>query len=70
MVKGKNYQSGYTRYFWEPPWKHGIKAALKGPTHAYPWLCLNCGVVLLYVGEAELQRIREEYERARTGEQL
>lgn len=65
MVRGKNYQSGYARYFWEAPWKRGIKAALKGPTPAYPWLCLDCGVVLAYVEEAELHRIREEYERAK-----
>lgn len=29
MVKGKNYQAGYARYFWEAPWKHGLRDAIK-----------------------------------------
>ncbi|WCN31165.1 hypothetical protein POG21_04390 [Thermococcus kodakarensis] len=65
MVKGKNYQAGYARYFWEAPWKHGLRDAIKGPTHAYPWLCLDCGAVIPYVDEKELQKIREEYERVK-----
>lgn len=67
MVRGKSHQEGYARYFWRAPWKKGVLESLKGAVKAYPWLCLNCGAVIPYVNEEELQKIREEYEKARIG---
>ncbi|WP_461864929.1 hypothetical protein [Thermococcus sp.] len=65
MIKAKSPQAGYAVYFWKAPWKKGLKGALSGTIRAYPWLCLDCGAIIPYVDEAELQRVREEYEQAK-----
>ncbi|USG99925.1 hypothetical protein K1720_00075 [Thermococcus argininiproducens] len=65
MIKGKSPTEGYALYFWKAPWKKGFRGAIKGTVKAYPWLCLNCGAIIPYVGEDELQKVREEYEEAR-----
>ena len=65
IIKGKNPQKGYAVYFWRAPWKKGLKAAFTGTVKAYPWLCIDCGAIIPYVDEAELQKIREEYEQAK-----
>ncbi|EHR78350.1 hypothetical protein OCC_11969 [Thermococcus litoralis DSM 5473] len=65
MVKGKSPQEGYALYFWKAPWKKGFKGAISGTVKAYPWLCLNCGAIIPYVEEAELQKVKEEYEEAK-----
>jgi len=61
IVKGKSPQEGYALYFWKAPWKKGFKGAISGTIKAYPWLCLNCGAIIPYVEEVELQKVREEY---------
>ncbi len=61
MIKGKSPQEGYALYFWKAPWKKGFKGAISGTIKAHPWLCLNCGAIIPYVEEVELQKVREEY---------
>ncbi len=65
MIKAKSNLEGHAQYFWKAPWKKGLKAAFTGTIKAYPWLCIDCGAIIPYVGEAELQKIREEYEQAK-----
>ncbi|ALV63272.1 MAG: hypothetical protein PWP49_117 [Thermococcaceae archaeon] len=65
IVKGKSPQESCALHFWKAPWKRGFKGAISGAIRAYPWLCLNCGAIIPYVEEAELQKVKEEYEEAK-----
>ncbi|WP_457753479.1 hypothetical protein [Thermococcus sp.] len=65
MIRAKSNLEGHAVYFWRAPWKKGLKAAFSGAIRAYPWLCIDCGVIIPYVDEITLQKIREEYEQAK-----
>ena len=47
MVRSRSSNSGYTFYFWKKPWK--LKLFDFGVERVYPWACMTCGVVLLYL---------------------
>ena len=50
-----------TFYFWRKPW--GRKLFDWGNERVYPWACMGCGVVLLYLDR--LPAVAEEYKTAR-----
>jgi len=47
--------------FWKMPWKSSFLPM--GGERIYPWACMSCGVVLLYLDR--LPAIAEEYKQAR-----
>ena len=51
-------------YFWKKPWRR--KFFDWGVERVYPWACMGCGVVLLYLDR--LPAIAEEYKTAREPE--
>ena len=61
MLRSRSPNSGYTSYFWKKPWKTGVFQW--GVERVYPWACMKCGVVLLYLDR--LPAIAEEYRAAR-----
>jgi hypothetical protein len=63
MLRSRSSSSGYTSYFWKKPWRTGLFAW--GVEKVYPWACMGCGVVLLYLDR--LPAIAEEYRSAREG---
>jgi hypothetical protein len=64
LIRSKSHNSGYTFYFWKKPWKGSFFGL--GVERVYPWACMGCGVVLLYLDR--LPAIAEEYKRARDPE--
>ena len=60
MLRSRSATSGYTTYFWKKPWK--TRFFDLGTERIYPWACMGCGVVLLYLDR--LPAIAEEYKRA------
>ena len=56
--------SGYTSYFWKKPWKRGLFGW--GGEKVYPWACMGCGVVLLYLDR--LPAVAEEFRSLRDAE--
>jgi hypothetical protein len=60
MLRSRSANSGYTSYFWKKPWKTGIFQW--GVEKIYPWACMGCGVVLLYLDR--LPAVADEYRRA------
>ncbi|MDQ2869765.1 MAG: hypothetical protein M3S32_03405 [Acidobacteriota bacterium] len=60
LVRSRSNNSGYTFYFWKKPWKR--KFFDFGVERVYPWACMGCGVVLLYL--ERLPAIAEEYRTA------
>jgi hypothetical protein len=63
MIRSRSAQSGYTSYFWRKPWRKGFFDW--GNERVYPWACMSCGVVLLYLDR--LPAVAEEYRRAGQG---
>jgi hypothetical protein len=61
LIRSKSPNSGYTSYFWKKPWKTGWFSW--GIEKVYPWACMGCGVVLLYLDR--LPAVAEEYKSAR-----
>ncbi|MDD2890155.1 MAG: hypothetical protein PHE49_05890 [bacterium] len=59
LVKSKTNTCGYTTYFWAKPWGKFI-----GTTNEpiFPWLCMKCGRVFLYIDEKQLNTVKQEYE--------
>jgi hypothetical protein len=57
MVRSSSHYAGYTQYFWRKPWKKGIFDF--SSEKVYPWACMSCGVVLLYLDR--LPSVAEEY---------
>ncbi|HYT32643.1 MAG TPA: hypothetical protein VEO37_08635 [Thermoanaerobaculia bacterium] len=53
-----------TSYFWKKPWKNGLFDW--GAERVYPWACMSCGVVLLYL--ERLPALVGEYKKAREKE--
>ncbi|WP_297504966.1 hypothetical protein [Thermococcus sp.] len=66
MVRSKTKRGGYSRFFWQPPWKSKTTGLLRPFIEATPYLCLDCGVVLAFVDEGTLSSLREEFEEKRT----
>jgi hypothetical protein len=64
MIRSRSANSGYTSYFWKKPWKTGF--FLWGVEKIYPWACMGCGVVLLYLDR--LPAVAEEYRRVQQGQ--
>ncbi len=60
LIRSKSYNSGYTFYFWKKPWKR--KFLDWGVERVYPWACMGCGVVLLYLDR--LPAVVEDYKAA------
>ena len=58
MIRSQSASSGYP---WKKPWKTGFFQW--GPERVFPWACMGCGVVLLYLDR--LPSIVEEYKTAR-----
>jgi hypothetical protein len=54
-----------TLHFWRKPW--GRKLFDWGGDRVYPWACMGCGVVLLYLDQ--LPAVADEYKKAREREQ-
>jgi hypothetical protein len=61
LVRSRTHTHGYTYYFWKKPWKSGLLDW--GAEKVYPWACMGCGVVLLYLDR--LPVVAEEYKSAR-----
>jgi hypothetical protein len=57
--------SGATLSFWRKPW--GRKLFDWGNNRVFPWACMGCGVVLLYLDQ--LPAVADEYKKAREREQ-
>jgi hypothetical protein len=66
LVRSRTHSQGYTGYFWKKPWKTGLFAW--GVEKVYPWACMGCGVVLLYLDR--LPAVAEEFKTARDGERV
>jgi hypothetical protein len=49
--------------FWRKPWRRSLFDW--GDERVYPWACMGCGVVLLYLDR--LPAVAEEYKKARNG---
>jgi hypothetical protein len=64
MVRSRSANSGYTFYFWKKPWK--LKLFDFGVERVYPWACMGCGVVLLYLDR--LPAVAQEFQTARSRE--
>ena len=64
MLRSRSASSGYTSYFWKKPWKSGFLQM--GSERIYPWACMGCGVVLLYL--ERLPAVSKDYKRAREKE--
>jgi len=60
MLRSRTSNAGYTSYFWRKPWKRGLFDW--GAERVYPWACMSCGVVLLYLDR--LPAIAQEYRTA------
>jgi len=60
LVRSRSAGSGYTAYFWKKPWK--LRLFDFGVERVYPWACMGCGVVLLYLDR--LPAIAEEFKTA------
>ena len=69
-MRSKTHVSGYTTYFWKKPWKRGFFGW--GLEKVFPWACMGCGVVLLYLDRlpivAEEFRSLRDVERAPGGQ--
>jgi hypothetical protein len=57
--------SGSTLSFWRKPW--GRKLFDWGNNRVFPWACMGCGVVLLYLDQ--LPALADEYKKAGEREQ-
>jgi hypothetical protein len=70
MLRSRTHRLGYAHYFWQKPWKSGLFGF--GAQRVYPWACMGCGVVLLYLDRlpavAEEFRSLRDTERAPSGE--
>jgi hypothetical protein len=64
MIRSRSASSGYTKYFWQKPWKSGFFQWSN--VRVYPWACMGCGVVLLYLDR--LPAVAEEYRTVRQEE--
>jgi hypothetical protein len=60
MLRSRSHNYGYTHYFWQKPWKRSFFGF--GAERVYPWACMGCGVVLLYLDR--LPAIAQEYRTA------
>lgn len=60
LLRSRSSNSGYTFYFWKKPWK--LRLFDFGVERVFPWACMGCGVVLLYLDR--LPAIAEEYKTA------
>ncbi|HEY7369523.1 MAG TPA: hypothetical protein VIA29_06515, partial [Thermoanaerobaculia bacterium] len=60
MLRSRSHNYGYTHYFWQKPWRRSFFGF--GAERVYPWACMGCGVVLLYL--ARLPAIAAEYRTA------
>lgn len=61
LVRSQSNVSGYTTYFWKKPWKRGLFSW--GLEKVFPWACMSCGVVLLYLDR--LPAVAEEFRSLR-----
>ncbi len=66
LVRSRSDSHGYTGYFWKKPWKRGLFDW--GAEKVYPWACMGCGIVLLYL--ERLPSVAEEFKSAREGERV
>jgi len=64
MLRSSSANAGGTSYFWKKPWKSGLFDW--GAERVYPWACMSCGVVLLYL--ERLPAVAGEYKQAREKE--
>jgi hypothetical protein len=64
MLRSRSANAGGTSYFWKKPWKSGLFDW--GAERVYPWACMSCGVVLLYL--ERLPAVAGEYKQAREKE--
>jgi hypothetical protein len=64
MLRSRSANAGGTSYFWKKPWKSGLFDW--GAERVYPWACMSCGVVLLYL--ERLPAVAGEYKEAREKE--
>jgi hypothetical protein len=64
MLRSRSANNGGTGYFWKKPWKSGLFDW--GAERVYPWACMSCGVVLLYL--ERLPAVAGEYKQAREKE--
>jgi len=60
MIRSKSKTSSYTQYFWVKPWKK-----IGGMMTAWPYLCMKCGKMGIYLEPRDLETIKEEYEKVR-----
>ena len=64
LIRSRTSSSGYASYFWKKPWKRHFFDL--GIEQVFPWACMSCGVVLLYLDR--LPEVAAEYQTARQGE--
>ena len=53
-----------TLRFWRSPWKRRLLAL--GEERIFPWACMGCGVVLLYLERLPVRSEEKESNRARS----
>ena len=58
LVRSGSYSTSYS---WKKPWRRGLFDW--GAEKVYPWACMGCGVVLLYL--ERLPAVAEEFKSAR-----
>lgn len=67
LVKSKRHDMGEAKYFWAKPWSTKLMEITN--LRVFPWACMNCGRVFLYLDEKEYEKVKQEYERRKmTGE--
>ncbi len=64
LVRSRSSSAGYTFYFWKKPWKRNFFDT--GVERVFPWACMGCGVVLLYLDR--LPAVALDYRTAREEE--
>ena len=61
MLRSRTDHYGHTLYFWRKPWKKTLLGL--DAERVYPWACMGCGVVLLYLDR--LPALAEEFRSLR-----
>jgi DNA-directed RNA polymerase subunit RPC12/RpoP len=66
LIKSRSHHVGYTSYFWQKPWGKGLLDKLSSSmktSKVFPWACMECGRVFLYMDEGDHENVKKEYER-------
>lgn len=64
MLRSRSHRYGDMQFFWQKPWKPSFFGF--GAERVYPWACMGCGVVLLYLDRLPI--VAEEFRSLRDAE--